>query len=360
MSDYFTRLVAETPSRVWVNNPTVEEISLAQARGAVGCTTNPGYGGNLVKRAPHQVLPFVDAVLAEHPDGSDRAVADHVQERLVGRIAAAFRPLFESSRGRAGFVSIQGSPETDTDGERIWEEAQSGKAIAPNTAPKIPATPAGFVAFERVVSRGWPTIITEVFSVDQVVSACEIYNRVTAKTGIRSPFFMSPITGILGDHLKKLAKRDGLDVSARTMDWAGIGIARRCAAIVEERKYAVTLLFGGARIPEDLTGLMGAAHHATINWSTFAEVIESDPPLERTIDRSLDPDMERTLLVTFPDVWKGWDLGRLAPEEYAAFGPVQHFRDNFLDGWHSVLAMIATRRRELEGGCAGAGGAIPE
>jgi hypothetical protein len=32
MTDYFTRLVAETPSRVWVNNPTLEEISLAQAR----------------------------------------------------------------------------------------------------------------------------------------------------------------------------------------------------------------------------------------------------------------------------------------------------------------------------------------
>jgi hypothetical protein len=39
--------------------------------------------------------------------------------------------------------------------------------------------------------------VTEVFSLDQVKAACEIYLRVTARTGVRSPFFMSPITGIL-------------------------------------------------------------------------------------------------------------------------------------------------------------------
>ena len=40
-ADYFDRLNAETPTRVWVNNPTPEEIDLAIAHGAVGSTTNP-------------------------------------------------------------------------------------------------------------------------------------------------------------------------------------------------------------------------------------------------------------------------------------------------------------------------------
>jgi transaldolase len=230
------------------------------------------------------------------------------------------------------------------DGQRIWEEAQAGHAIGPNAAPKLPATLPGFVAMERVVERGWPVIVTEVFSLDQVVATCELYLQVTARTGVRSPFFMSPITGILGDHLKKLAKAEALDVPARAMDLAGIGLARRCAALVTERAYPVTLLFGGARIPEDLTGLVGDRHHATINWSTFAEILAMDPPIERTIDAPFDPDMERTLLNAFPDVRKAWEVGCLAPEEFEAFGPVQHFRDNFLVGWHGVLAMIADRR----------------
>ncbi len=342
MTDYFSRLVSDTPSRVWVNNPTDEEIGLALAAGAVGSTTNPAYGGGLLRRSPGEVIPVVDACLPASDD--DRVVADLVQQRLVARITDRFRPLFEASGGTAGFVSIQGSPETDVDGEVIWEEARTGHAIAPNATPKIPATLPGFVAMERVVEQGWPIIVTEVFSLDQVKAASEIYLRVTARTGVRSPFFMSPITGILGDHLKKLAKAQGLDVPVRAMELAGVGLSRRCAGLVAEQGYPVTLLFGGARIPEDLTGLVGAAHHATINWSTFAEIRAMDPPIEHTIDQPFDPDIERLLLETFPDVWKAWELGRLAPEEFEGFGPVQHFRDNFLAGWNGVLAMIAERR----------------
>lgn len=341
-SNYFTRLVDETPSRVWVNNPTVEEISLALAHGAVGATTNPAYGGGLLKRAPSEVVGFVDACLDASDD--DRLVADLVQQRLVGRITEAFRPLYEETKGHWGYVSIQGSPETDMDGERIWDEAQAGRGIAPNATPKIPATLPGFVALERVVERGWPVIVTEVFSLDQLVTACELYLRVTDRTGIRPRFFMSPITGILGDHLKKVARREGLNMPDRAIELAGIGLARRCAALVSERAYPVTLLFGGGRIPEDLTGLVGQAHCATINWSTFAEILDLDPPLESTIGQPLDPDLERTLIATFPDVWKGWEVGRLAPEEYEAFGPFQHFRDNFMTGWQGVLSMIAERR----------------
>jgi transaldolase len=41
---YFRQMTAETPTRAWVNNPTLEEVDLALAQGAVGCTTNPAYG----------------------------------------------------------------------------------------------------------------------------------------------------------------------------------------------------------------------------------------------------------------------------------------------------------------------------
>ena len=344
MTDYFRRLTAATPSRAWVNNPTIEEIGLALAHGATGSTTNPAYGGSLLRRAPGEVVPIVDAVLAEHSDADDEAIAVLVQQRLAGRIAGRFRPLFDATGGTAGFVSIQGSPDSDMDADRIWDEAQANHAVGPNVANKLPATLPGFVAMERCVALGWPIVVTEVFSLDQVEAACERYVRVTNRTGVRSPFFMSPITGIFGDHLKKLAKAQGLDVADRAMELAGIGLGRRAAALVAERNYPVTLLFGGARTPEDLTGLVGDRHCATINWSTFAEILALDPPIRRTIDAPLDRDAERTLLDAFPDVRRSWELGRLAPQEFEDFGPVQHFRDAFVTGWNAVLSTIAARR----------------
>ena len=340
---YFSRLVAETPSRAWVNNPTLEELELALGEGAVGCTTNPAYSGGLLKRAPDYVKPIIQEAVRELPEGSVSEIADRVQAKLVTPVVERFHELFESTGGNAGLVSVQGAPEADTDGEHIWVEAQAARVIGPNATPKIPATLPGLVAFDRVVESGWPVIVTEVFSLDQALFFCERYLAVTAKTGNRSRFIMSPITGILGDHLKKVAKQQELNVPDSELELAGVYLARRCAALVAERGYPVTLLFGGARTTEDLTGLVGAAHHSTINWSTFVEVNALDPPLEQTINRPPDAAIAERLLTTFPDIWKGWELGRLEPEEFEEFGPVQHFRDNFIAGWNAVKAEIATQ-----------------
>ena len=42
-------------------------------------------------------------------------------------------------------------------------------------------------------------------------------------------------------------------------------------------------------------------------------------------------------------------LGSLTVEEYEDFGPVQHFRDNFIAGWNAVLAAIADARTKAPG-----------
>jgi transaldolase len=344
-ASYFAQLLAETPTRVWVNNPTIEEIGLALARGAVGCTTNPGYGGNLLKRAPDEIQPIIASAVRDSDD--DARAADLVQQRLVARIAARFLPLFEASGGTAGFVSIQGAPEMDTDAEHIEREGREGHALGPNVTPKIPATVAGLAAFERLVGDGIPTIVTEVFSVDQFIDTNERFRAVTERTNVVPPFFMSPITGIFGDHLKLAAQREGLDARASDMELAGVALTRECYRIAQERNYPVTILAGGARIPLDLTALVGGALHATVNWSTFADVLASPEPFERGIDELLDPAAIERLMAAFPDVRRALREGSLAASEYDGFGPVQHFRNVFIAGWTAVHEAIKAGRATL-------------
>ena len=171
--NYFGWLARETPSRVWINNPTQEEIGLALAQGAVACTTNPAYGGSLLKRAPDEVEADIAAVAAEGAAGDD-AVAQ-VQARLVARILPHFLPRFEASGGREGWVSFQGAPELDTDVEHILEAARMARGLGVNCIPKIPATGPGLEAFDRLVREGCPTLMTEVFSLAQVAETCERY-----------------------------------------------------------------------------------------------------------------------------------------------------------------------------------------
>ena len=141
---YFSELVSATPTRVWVNNPTTEEIGLALAQGAVGCTTNPAFGGGLLRRAPDQVRPAVAEAVRALPGAPVSTVAELVQAKLAGRVAERFLPLFETSGGHAGFVSLQGAPAADTDGEHIWAAAEEARALAPTWSLE-----------SRPRSRGW-------------------------------------------------------------------------------------------------------------------------------------------------------------------------------------------------------------
>jgi transaldolase len=131
------------------------------------------------------------------------------------------------------------------------------------------------------------------------------------------------------------------------MELAGVALTRECYRIAQERNYPVTILAGGARIPLDLTGLVGGALHATVNWSTFADVLASPEPFARGIDQPLDPAAIERLMAAFPDVRRALRQGSLVASEYDAFGPVQHFRNVFIAGWTAVHEAIKAERATL-------------
>ena len=334
LENYFGWLVHETPSRVWINNPTQEEIRLALAQGAVACTTNPAYGGNLLKRAADEIASDIAVIVAEGAVGDD-AVA-RVQARLVARILPHFLPHFEASGGREGWVSFQGAPELDTDAEHIIEAARMARGLGVNCIPKIPSTGPGLEAFDHLVREGCPTLMTEVFSLAQVRETCDRYLRAANESGQHPVFVMAPITGIFGDHLRKVAAFDGLAIGPEAVPWAGVIWARAAKQLVDERGYPVQLLYGGARTTADLTGLVGGPHAATVNWSTFEEILEADPERRETVDDPPPADIVEQLTATFDDFRRALDIDGLEMEEFEGFGPVQHFRDAFIAGWTAV------------------------
>jgi hypothetical protein len=200
-----------------------------------------------------------------------------------------------------------------------------------------------------LVAEGSQVIVTEVFSVAQVIEACERWLVVTQRTGLRPPFMMSPITGILGDHLKKVAARDGREVPVGSMDWAGVLLARACYSVVKERRYPVVLLYGGARLDLDFSGLVGGGMAATINWSTAAELLAADGAAVATVEEPVEAAIAEQLTAVFPEMRQALDTAGLSVAEFEGFGPVQHFRDLFVAGWHSVLEMIRAARPDSDG-----------
>jgi transaldolase len=344
LKGYFHRVAQQTPTRLWINNPTVAETRLAIAAGAISCTTNPAYASKLLLTGERpEVLRAVAAACGEARD--DHEAVDLVQQRLARRIMQEFRALHAASPHRQGFVSVQGNPLRDTDADGIVNEALRYSGLAPNFIAKIPTTEAGLGAMEALLRRDVPVIATEVMAIAQAIDACELYARVRRETGNSPAFFVTHITGIFDEYLSETAQRVGVAVSAEALEAAGAIVARRQYRLMKDRGYPGILMGGGARGLGHFTDFVGGEIDITINWKGTADkLIDADGPVVRRIDAPEPRALVEELLAALPDFGRAYAEDGLAKAEYAGYGPVVKFRDSFVKGWSQVLDIVRKKR----------------
>ena len=160
---YFHRVTEQTPTRLWVNNATPQEATAAIAAGAINVSTNPTYPSKL----PAAYLnSLIDQALETSDD--DNQVAEIVYRQAVRRLQEMFLPLYKQSQGQMGYVAIQGDPRINPDEQAVLDGAlEYYEQMGENLIVKVPSTPAGAFAMEKLVSMGLPSIGTLGFSVDQ-------------------------------------------------------------------------------------------------------------------------------------------------------------------------------------------------
>jgi transaldolase len=338
---YFHRVQRQTGTRLWINNPTGEEIDKALEAGAISCTTNPAYCSRLLSAEPGYVEGLIDEVIREIPDCESAARA--VYQRASRRILQGFLPSYERSGGTAGFVTLQGDPRKEDDARDMVAFALENRALGANFMAKIPVTRTGLDAMEKCIALNIPICATEVFSLSQAVCAGEMYRRVSARTGNHPPLYLTHISGIFDDYLRKTAARDGIAIRAETISQAGCAVARREYRMLKERGFEVTMLGGGARSLEHFTELVGGDVHITINWSTAVELIQRDGPVNSRIDVETPREVLDELSAAFPVFGQAWREDALSVDEFADYGPVRLFRNMFLEGWYMLLAAVARR-----------------
>jgi transaldolase len=342
---YFQRVTSLTPTRLWINNPTVEEAQKSIEAGAVSCTTNPTYAMKMIQSGTdgESALQIVEQALGAV--GNDGQAADFVQQRLVKRILDIFLPLYEKEPGRCGFVSIQGDPSQDTDPKHIIDEALRYKRLGNNFITKIPVTDAGLKALEALIQEDMPMIATEIMGISQAVETCEMYQRVSEACGKKPPLYLTHITGIFDEYLTGVVERGGIRISRDILWQAGTIIARKQYRLLKERNYPGIMLGGGARGLHHFTEMVGAEMHITINWKGTADrLIEQDPPVVHRFDTPAPQYVVDELLEKIPDFRRAYREDGLNREEFADFGPVVLFRSMFLKGWDYLLTTIKQRR----------------
>ena len=348
MKPYFLRVTEQSPTMFWINNPTPDQADLAIENGALGCTNNPSYTQKMIDNPTEgeHALKVLDDTLRDISD--DRSAAIEFQARMVKPIAEKFMPLFESSSGEHGFVSIQGDPFADDESQDIIRQALDNREISPNICCKIPLTEPGLEAIPELVPMNVPMNSTEIFGVSQLVALAETYEKVARLSGKWPMMYMSHIAGIYDDYLRNYVQENDVKISSDVLHQAGLAVARKVYRIMTERAYKLVFIGGGARGLHHFTEMVGGRVCITINWvGTADKLLEQNPPVVYRLFNPVPQKVIDELMEKLPDFKKGYLEDGLTVEEFEDFGPVQLFKSSFTKSWSRVLEIIRERRSQL-------------
>ena len=110
---------------------------------------------------------------------SDLEVFERLAVEDVRQAADLFRPVYDATDGRDGFVSLEVSPTLARDTEKTIAEARRlwAEVDRPNLMIKVPGTKEGWPAIERLLTEGVNVNITLLFSLEHYRQVAEAYVR---------------------------------------------------------------------------------------------------------------------------------------------------------------------------------------
>ena len=142
--------------------------------GLRGVTVNPSILEKAISGS-HDYDSDVQALALEGK--SEPEIYERLGVEDVQRAADLFRPLYEESQGKHGFVSLEVSPYLahDTEGtiaeaRRFWKELDR-----PNVFIKVPATIEGLAAIRELIRQGINVNVTLLFGLPRYREVAEAY-----------------------------------------------------------------------------------------------------------------------------------------------------------------------------------------
>jgi transaldolase/glucose-6-phosphate isomerase len=195
-------------------------LTLIDCDGLKGVTSNP----SIFEKAIGETDEYEDAVkqFQSPADHSIAAIYEHLAITDIRAAADVLRGVYEGTKGRDGYISLECSPYLASDTEATVAEAlRLWAAVSrPNLMVKVPATPAGLPAIRQLIGCGLNINVTLLFSVaiyEQVVASymagLEDLARSggdVSKIGSVASIFVSRIDTAIDKRLDKLdSKRSG-------------------------------------------------------------------------------------------------------------------------------------------------------
>lgn len=195
-----------------------ELLRLINEDGVSGVTSNP----SIFEKAIAESNDYDDSIRSLAREGKTAA---EIYEKLVvediQRTADLFRPLYDRTEGRDGFVSLEVSPHLARDIAGTLKEARHLWIMVdrPNLLIKVPGTQEGLTVIRQLISEGINVNVTLLFGLPRYKKVAEAYitgleersanglplDRISSVAS----FFLSRIDVLVGQLLDKKLKEGG-------------------------------------------------------------------------------------------------------------------------------------------------------
>jgi transaldolase len=340
------KMTQTTPTVLWNDSASIEELKYSIEHGAVGATCNPVIVLSVLKKELKTWKDRIRALATEMSTATEEEIAWQVVREISVQAAQVLRPIFDQQRGKNGRLSIQTDPRLFRDASAILAQTIEFSKLAPNMIVKIPATSAGIPAIEEATYQGVSINATVSFTLPQalaVADAVERGLRRREKEG-KEIASMGPVctimVGRLDDWLKVLVEKHNIAIDPGYLEWAGVAVMKKAYRIYRERGYRTRLLSAAFRNHMHWSEFIGADMVISPPYSWQVRFNGSDVDVRSRIDDPVKAEIENQLLKKFPDFRRAFAEDGLSPAEFDSFGPTRRTLRQFISACHDLDAVV--------------------
>jgi len=340
------QMTQSTPTCLWNDSASIEELTYSLEHGAVGATCNPVIVLGVLAKEMHLWKDRIHELIETMPTATEDQIAWRLVEEISVKGAAMLKPVFDQHGGKNGRLSIQTDPRLYRDTEALVDQAMHFDSLAPNLIVKVPVTKAGVTAIEELTYRGVSINATVSFALSQCIAVAEAVERGLTRRENEGQDIstMGPVctimVGRLDDWLKTIANRENITTDPGYFEWAGVATFKKTYKIFQERGYRLRLLSAAFRNHMHWSEFIGGDVVISPPYKWQLRYNASDVEVIPRIDQPVDPKITEDLLKKFVDFGRAYNEDGLSIEEFDTYGPTARTLRQFIQASLDLASLI--------------------
>src|SRR6516164_10910117 len=339
-------MTQSTPTCLWNDSASIQELTYSLEHGAVGATCNPVIVLGVLKKEVNLWKNRINQLIEERPTADEEEISWQLVRELSVKAAQLLKPVFDKHRGKNGRLSIQTDPRRYRNTGSIVEQAEEFSRLAPNMIVKIPVTRAGIPAIEAATYRGISINATVCFTLPQCIAVAEAVERglIRREREGKDVASMGPVctimVGRLDDWLKVLIEKDNIAIDPGYLEWAGVAVFKKTYKLFRERAYRIRLLSAAFRNHMHWSEMIGGEVVISPPHAWQVRFNASDVAVRRRIDDPVRGDVVEELSRKFLDFRRAYNEGGLSVDDFDSFAPTRRTLRQFVAACHDLDGLV--------------------